>query len=198
MKEKINKRQLQAIETKQRLTESIIELMGTKGYHDISIEMISNHAGVSKGTFYHYFTSKREILSHLGRIANETILQELNFDEQKTAKELFMEYIDILVRETYRATYEKEARMLIALLTSGADETYVEMKPQTEYVERILRHGQARGEISTSIDVRALNSLITSSIQGFVTIWSISQGKMELQEELHYAFSPIWTLLSKV
>ena len=197
MKEKPNKRTLQAIETKQRLTDSIIELMGTQSYHDISIEMISSHAGVSKGTFYHYFTSKREILSHLSKIANDSILQKLTFDEQKSAQTLFLEYLDVLVQETYRATYASEARMLIALLTAGAEESYSEMKPQTAYVERILRHGQARGEIPVTLDVEALNSLITAAIQGFVTMWSISQGKMDLKKQLYQAFSPIWELIRK-
>ena len=197
MKETTNKRKLQAISTKQRLMDAIIELMGTQGYHDISIEMISSHAGVSKGTFYHYFSSKREILSHLSRIANESIFQKLTFDEQKSAHTLFLEYLDIVVQETYKATYASEARMLIALLTAGAEETFDEMRSQTAYVERILRHGQARGEIPESLDVKALNSLITAAIQGFVTMWSISQGKMDLREQLYQAFSPIWALIQK-
>jgi AcrR family transcriptional regulator len=38
------------------------KLMGQEGYHAISIQMISDAVGVTKGTIFHYFKSKEGIL----------------------------------------------------------------------------------------------------------------------------------------
>lgn len=51
------KRQLQAMDTKSRIFESAMELGARIGYESLNINDICNAAGVSVGTFYHYFSS---------------------------------------------------------------------------------------------------------------------------------------------
>ena len=194
MSEKLNKRKQQAVETKKKLTMAIMELMDIKSYHEISIESICESAGVSKGTFYHYFDSKRAILSQLNKMANDEIIATLRFDETKSARQMFEEYLDVIVEQSYKETYANHSRVMIALLTTGENEAYMQNKPQTEYVEQLLRYGQERGELSKEIEIEALNSLITAAIQGFVTVWSISRGTMDLRGQLKKAFSTIWDL----
>ena len=194
MSEKLNKRKQQAVETKNKLTTAIMELMDIKSYHEISIESICERAGVSKGTFYHYFDSKRAILSQLNKMANDEIIATIHFDETKSARQMFEEYLDVIVEQSYKETYANHSRVMIALLTTGENEAYMQNKPQTEYVEKLLRYGQERGELSKEIEIKALNSLITAAIQGFVTVWSISRGTMDLRGQLEKAFSVIWDL----
>lgn len=190
-------RKQQAELTRQKLTESIMILMDTTSYHQLTVDQICQHAGVSKGTFYHYFTSKRDILTHICQGANARIISELHFDETLSAQELFDQYLQVITRATYREGYAAEARMLIALLTSGCGESSDNsIQPQIDYVMRILAHGKARGEIPSGVDPEQMNLLITAAIQGFVTIWSISQGTIDLGGLLHSAFTPIWQLIS--
>lgn len=189
-------RKQQAENTRKKLMDTIMELMNTTGYHELTIDQICQKAGVSKGTFYHYFQSKREILLHICQAANDRIIAQLSFDETRSARYLFDQYLCTLVEMTYAEGYAGEARMLIALLTSGAKETYNSIRPQTDYVIRIFRHGQARGEIPPSLDVDALNELITGAIQGFVARWSIAHGETDLLAQLQTAFAPIWQMVS--
>nr|WP_325295921.1 TetR/AcrR family transcriptional regulator [uncultured Oscillibacter sp.] len=51
------KRQLQAMDTKSRIFEAAMELGAKIGYESLNINEICNAAGVSVGTFYHYFSS---------------------------------------------------------------------------------------------------------------------------------------------
>jgi len=48
-----------------RLLKAAREVIGEKGYHDTSISAITERAGVAQGTFYIYFTSKKEIFRQL-------------------------------------------------------------------------------------------------------------------------------------
>jgi AcrR family transcriptional regulator len=53
------------VETRQRLLEAAEKVFGELGYHDASIVKITEAAGVSQGTFYLYFGSKKEIFDEL-------------------------------------------------------------------------------------------------------------------------------------
>lgn len=65
MKEKLTKRKLQAIETRQKIYEAAKSLMDKHGYDSVSIDDIVREAGVARGSFYVYFISKEDLLVYL-------------------------------------------------------------------------------------------------------------------------------------
>lgn len=54
-----------AIRTKATLLESARKLITEKGFDRVSVEDITSGAGVAKGTFYHYFKSKEDLIRDL-------------------------------------------------------------------------------------------------------------------------------------
>jgi AcrR family transcriptional regulator len=48
--------------TKEKITEAALQLFEQKGYHAVTIDKIVKMSGTSKGTFYHYYKSKDELL----------------------------------------------------------------------------------------------------------------------------------------
>ncbi len=52
---------------REELLELALELFMTSGYERTSVEQITRKADVAKGTFYHYFESKQELLHQLAR-----------------------------------------------------------------------------------------------------------------------------------
>jgi TetR/AcrR family transcriptional repressor of nem operon len=48
-------------DTQQRILDSAHELFYSRSYADVGVAAICEHAGVKKGSFYHYFPSKREL-----------------------------------------------------------------------------------------------------------------------------------------
>ena len=54
-------------QTRQRLLEAAEDVFAELGYHDASIVKITEAAGVAQGTFYLYFTSKKESFDELVR-----------------------------------------------------------------------------------------------------------------------------------
>jgi AcrR family transcriptional regulator len=59
--------------TRQRLLETAEQVFAELGYHDASIVKITEAAGVAQGTFYLYFTGKREIFDELVRDLNRRV-----------------------------------------------------------------------------------------------------------------------------
>ncbi len=59
--------------TRTRLLEAAESIFADVGYHDASIVKITEAAGVSQGTFYLYFTGKKEIFDELVRDLNRRV-----------------------------------------------------------------------------------------------------------------------------
>jgi AcrR family transcriptional regulator len=60
-------------QTRQRLLEAAEQIFAELGYHDASIVKITEAAGVAQGTFYLYFSSKKEIFDELVRDLNRRV-----------------------------------------------------------------------------------------------------------------------------
>lgn len=58
-------RQKQALATKQRILETAERLIGERGYEAVSVDDIVADCAVAKGTFYHYFKAKDELMVYL-------------------------------------------------------------------------------------------------------------------------------------
>ena len=54
-----------AEKTRSRLLESARRLISERGFDHVSVEDITKDSGVAKGTFYHYFECKEEVVAAL-------------------------------------------------------------------------------------------------------------------------------------
>jgi AcrR family transcriptional regulator len=61
------------VATRQRLLDAAEQVFAELGYHDASIVKITEAAGVGQGTFYLYFSSKKEIFDELVRDLNRRV-----------------------------------------------------------------------------------------------------------------------------
>jgi AcrR family transcriptional regulator len=61
------------VETRQKLLDAAESVFAELGYHDASIVKLTEAAGVGQGTFYLYFSSKKEIFDELVRDLNRRV-----------------------------------------------------------------------------------------------------------------------------
>jgi AcrR family transcriptional regulator len=61
------------VATRQKLLDAAEQVFADLGYHDASIVKITEAAGVGQGTFYLYFSSKKEIFDELVRDLNRRV-----------------------------------------------------------------------------------------------------------------------------
>jgi TetR/AcrR family transcriptional regulator, transcriptional repressor for nem operon len=86
--------------TKQKLLDAAQELMRTNGYAATSVDDVCEAAGLTKGSFFHYFESKE----HLGRevaeryfSARKEMFQSAPFRGKKDPLERVFGYVDFLL-----------------------------------------------------------------------------------------------------
>ena len=53
--------------TKAKLLDSAQRLISAHGFDNVSVEDITKDSGVAKGTFYHYFECKEDVVRELSR-----------------------------------------------------------------------------------------------------------------------------------
>ena len=82
---------------KENIIESAIELIGSRSYNAVGVQELCDHAGVKKGSFYHFFPSKRDLtieaLDHMWKMFKGELLEPV-FNSDMKAKEKFQSLLD--------------------------------------------------------------------------------------------------------
>jgi AcrR family transcriptional regulator len=79
-------------ERRNEILETAQGLFYSKGYRQASVQDIINHVGIAKGTFYHYFGSKAELLNELvERMLHDALqlIEPIVADDELNALEKF-------------------------------------------------------------------------------------------------------------
>jgi AcrR family transcriptional regulator len=63
---------------REELLDLALELCRTQGYEAMSVEQVTQAAGVAKGTFYHYFSSKADLQTQIVRRFGASLFDHLN------------------------------------------------------------------------------------------------------------------------
>jgi TetR/AcrR family transcriptional regulator, transcriptional repressor for nem operon len=84
------------IETKEHILGTSLLLFLQKSYRDVTMREIVEKTGLSKGAFYHYFTSKEELFKEIvTRFMNTGSANYSSFDK-KSLRKFYLDYIDSL------------------------------------------------------------------------------------------------------
>ena len=104
-------------EQKERIVNKAMSLFIKKGYDKTSINEIIEQASISKGTFYHYFNSKEDLIDFLGRQISIATLPELedllnnkNVDALTKLKRSFR------ISKSYKVKNRKKIMMMAAVM----------------------------------------------------------------------------------
>jgi AcrR family transcriptional regulator len=66
-----------ADERRQELLLTALELFNSRGYESTTVQAVTDAVGIAKGTFYHYFDSKEDLLDELVDFVSERAVLEL-------------------------------------------------------------------------------------------------------------------------
>jgi len=134
-------------ETRGRLLEAAETVFADLGYHDASIVKITEAAGVAQGTFYLYFTSKREIFDELVRDLNRRVRHAMKEASSQGRTRIEAEVLGF--RAYFRFTAEHPALYRIIRQAEFVSPRMLEYhydRLSQGYIEG-LRSARERGEI---------------------------------------------------
>ena len=188
-----------AEKTRSRLLESARRLISERGFDHVSVEDITKDSGVAKGTFYHYFECKEEVVAELSFQSIQTIIKKaIDYDGDVRERCLYY-FIELykdaswsgvrLVRQWIKETMEAEtpdSRTRECL--DGIRNTVMDI-----FVTGL---GKGKGELRADAPLDMLSKLLMSHFFGVLTIWCMMNGEWDIVAEADvYARSDIDNLL---
>ena len=162
---------------KRELVNTAEKLFMEKGYNETTIEDLLDASSLSKGGFYHYFSSKEEVLEESIKILMESLLEQvlpIVEDDSLTAMQKLRMFFQ--KKNEYKEPKNEMARYISKLLQSDFAVYKYYLVLAQSYLEpfaKIIEQGSKEGSFSVTypretadILVRAVTSFPQSALMG--------------------------------
>lgn len=192
MKEKkVDKRKAQGVETKKKLYEIAKKLFTQRNFADVSVEEITDEAGITKGAFYVHFESKDALIALL--IADYAAQADSNYRAFVEAMPENLPTSDVLLSLSQKIADEltntigcENMKKVYQMMLSGAIETEAVKGYGRELYTlffHILEKGIARKEIASSLSAETLSQHFVMALRGISYEWCVRYPDFDLADQ---------------
>lgn len=172
--------------TKAKLLASARRLISERGFDHVSVEDITRDSQVAKGTFYHYFKSKEEVVLELSYASAASNLEHALAHEGGVIARCVLYFHTVyrdcewngvrIIRQWLRESVEN--------VPSGyvSEETLCNMY---EAFEKILtiHQGEGVGELQQNAPVEKVCRILVSHSIGVITVWCMLNGSFNIADD---------------
>lgn len=181
----------------------------TQGYDHTTLSQIADEIGIKKSSIYYHYKSKEDLLSKdIELIINElkNILLKVSDPTKPTKQQLedffegilnFNSNLSILIGNDFN-----EAINIETIFQMSANRFEYISKTINEYydyliaeIEKIIKIGQARGELNHSLDYKTTAIEILARIEGLIVI-SSTYKKINLSAIRNILYENLWMSIS--
>lgn len=187
-KKRMTPRDIRSQKTKDSILKASIKILSKYGADGMTVKNICDEAGVSNGTFYHFFNSKDDIYSyflfhnHTEYIEkNEARLEQLNFKEK--ILDLYLMHVDLCLDLgiAFTAAYYNTSNSgLDAIHRSNPPGTFYIMDKCAEYA----RQAKLDGYVRQDLDISEFRLLLGAIAIGVMSQWCTTKGELDPKAHL--------------
>ncbi|WP_165822341.1 TetR/AcrR family transcriptional regulator [Paenibacillus montanisoli] len=182
------KRELKKEQTRTRIKEAALTLFAEQGYDHTSVESIAKQAGVAKGTFFNYFSSKDELLCDLQAIIAINEVAKLR-DMPGPLVPRFQLLIFQLVKQFALSKPLSRALFQAMLGSNGALEAHNAMLDNLkEAVMPLVTQAQENGEIRRDMPAEMVAQQAFQAYFGTLIIWSMEENDEPVDNRMAITF----------
>ena len=164
-----------------------ISVMSERGYSATSIQAVADRVGVLKGSLYHYFSSKEELLF---RILEESHLESSAIAQNVAALGLgpLEELTEYLKRQSlwYLANVERANIFFTEARNLTGDRLQVTEQRAGEFAKHVrdlITAAQEQGQIRSQLDPRLLTRYVLGSLNN-IRFWPSRSGAKFSKEQM--------------
>jgi AcrR family transcriptional regulator len=158
---------------RQRILDAAVVVFARAGYHGSRVSDIAREAGIAYGLVYHYFENKEEILDTIFRERWSAFLDAVEgIADSDAGTEDRLLSIAALVLSAYRLRPEWVRVLVFEIQRSPrfADPERIRAVGRLfQLVARVVREGQARGEVRADLDPEIACTVFIGSLDLIVT-----------------------------
>ena len=184
--------------TKSRIVDAAWKLFYEQGYEGTTVEDIVALSGTSKGSFYHYFASKDDLVGSMAYLFDE------KYEELAAALDPQVPALEALLYLNRELFLMIENRIDIALLTrllstqltlQGSKQLLDHNRVYFKLLRRIITDGRQRGELTEALTVSEMVCLYAMTERAMLYEWCLRGGDYALSD---YAARTLPLLLSSL
>lgn len=171
--------------TKSRIVDAAWKLFYEKGYENTTVEEILFESGTSRGSFYHYFAGKDDLLGSMAYLFDE------KYEELSAGLDPEADALDTLFYLTHELFTMIEHRVDIDLLTrlystqltqNGEKQLLDRSRVYYRLLRNIISRGQERGQIDGSRAAHELVKLYAMCERSIIYDWCLCRGEYSLAQ----------------
>ena len=159
--------------TKQKIFDTMVDLMGQRGYQGVSVDEVAAAAGVAKGTLYYHYKGKAEMMEALLEDRLTPAIANLQEIEKKAEQDAGVALRELIIAEfEFLYTQRSFARVLMTELwreDRGWQDSVRNLRQQiVDIYIRVLEMGIAQGcfrdDMPTEYGASAIFGLVATSV----------------------------------
>ncbi|MBR7111798.1 MAG: TetR/AcrR family transcriptional regulator [Clostridia bacterium] len=171
--------------TKSRIVDAAWKLFYEQGFENTTVEEIIALSATSKGSFYHYFGSKDDLLGSLAYLFDEKYeeLAARGFGDRSAPEALLYLNRELFSMIENRIDISLLSRLLSTQLTvSGGKQLLDRNRVYFKLLRRIVGEGQERGEITGGLSADEIVRLYAMTERGLLYDWCLRGGDYSLAD----------------
>lgn len=167
-------------DTRDKLLETAIELISRSSYSNVGVNEICECAGVTKGSFYHYFDTKAELFQAATDHYWDGIRRDMDaiFSPQNDSLTTLEGWLDFILAAQHKSCTPDKMMTSCPVFTSSAQctesdalvrKTGMQMSEKViKYYTPLIRALQADGHLAEPADPPALARMLMNYVQGLI------------------------------
>lgn len=170
---------------KEKISDCALQLFKEQGYKQVSIDQIVAAAGTSKGGFYHYYSSKDELLVEIWESLDDNFEEwYLNTRDSHNSIELLHLFNKMVLRAIECDMEFEQIFLLYSTQLNFTDKTrlFRSSRKYNQIITDIIRKGQNCGEIRQEPSCRELTKMYVTVQRGIIYDWCLAGGIYNLEE----------------
>lgn len=188
------------IDTRLKLMQIATQLIWDSNYDNVGIADICKQAGVTKGAFYHHFSSKAELFACACKLDSSEMNKEMDeiLSPRYNALQQFENFFAVMLQKQCRGDGETQI-CGCPFFTAGAQAGCEELEVRAAsrelsdngvlYFAALARNLQAEGYLERPVDAEQLGRLLHQFVQGLMMHGRIfqdfAQFSLDLREGLY-------------
>lgn len=183
-------RKERAILTKNKVFETAIELIRTKGYDNVTISEICEKAGVAKGTFYVHYKSKEDIIkesyySDMSEFVLKNYKRLISEDNDMSIKDKIEKFLILEFEFTNYVGFEMTCRAYITNLTEciSKETKHFEKRDFTKELKDLISEGINQKAFDTNQTSEEIFLYLESFVRGFMASWCFSNSEFDIVKD---------------
>ena len=171
--------------TRGKLIDAAWQLFYRQGYDDTTVEEIIEESGTSRGSFYHYFQGKDDLLSTLADVFDRKYeeLAETMDPEMDRFDQLMYLNRELFAMMENSTPLDLVARLYSSQLVTRGDKSLMDHnRIYFRLLRQIVLQGQERGELRGDVTVNEMVRAYALCERALIYDWCLSGGDYSLTQ----------------